>query len=71
MSTTVYIQLSIEIAGDNAGDAARVLQERIEDGRMDLVSINLLREELRHVAGDWRITRAETGSAELIHEVTP
>ena len=34
--TTVYIQLSFEVIGKNAGEAARVMRASVEDGKIDL-----------------------------------
>jgi len=63
--TQLQFTLTIQIDGDNAGAAARHLAEAVNDGRLDLVSINLLRDELRHVVGDWRIVRADGSAAEV------
>ena len=62
--TTVYIQLSFEVIGDNAGEAARAIMQRIEDGRLDLPFIQVLRDELDDVPGDWRTAGVDT-SAEV------
>lgn len=70
MSTTVYIQLSFTLIGDDARDAARTMMQSIEAGRLDLPMLATMRDEYRDIAGDWRITAVDA-SAELHHEVTP
>ena len=65
MATQIDLTIRIILGGKDAGAAARHLAEAVNDGRLDLVSINLLRDELRHVAGDWRIVRADGSAAEV------
>lgn len=61
----VYLQTSIEIAGEDAGSVARGLQTVIDAGSLDLALVNMLRDELRGVAGDWRIVAADGSAAEV------
>ena len=61
----VYLQTSIEVAGDFAGAVARILADAINDGALDLAIVNLLRDELRGVTGDWRIVTADGSAAEV------
>ena len=61
----VYIQTYIEIAGEDAGSVARGLQTAIDTGALDLALVNMLRDELRGVTGDWRIVRADGSAAEV------
>ena len=70
MSTTVYIQLSFTLIGDDAKDAGRAMMQSIEAGRLDLPMLATLRDEYRDIAGDWRITGVDS-AAELHHEVQP
>ena len=61
----VFLQTSIEIAGDDAGAIAQGLQTAINAGALDLAIVHLVRSELRGVTGDWRIVRADGSAADL------
>lgn len=69
MTTKLYIQLSFDVTGDDARDAARTMMQSIEAGQLDLAVLATLRDEYRDIAGDWRITGVDS-AAELHHEVT-
>ena len=64
MQSTIYVQLSFEIIGDDAPATARALAQAVDDGRLDLPMLATMREELRNVDGDWRISTV-TSSATL------
>ena len=53
-TSQLTINLTVSIVGDDAGDAARVLTQAIDAGRLDLPFRKALREEMRAVDGDWR-----------------
>ena len=61
----VYLQTSIEVAGEDAGAIAQGLQTAVNVGALDLAIVNLLRDELRGVTGDWRIVTADGSAAEV------
>jgi hypothetical protein len=61
----VYLQTSIEVAGEDAGALAHGLQTAINAGALDLAIVHLVREELRGVSGDWRIVRCDGSAAEV------
>ncbi len=61
----VCLQTSIEVAGEDACAIARGLQTAVNVGALDLAIVNLLRDELRGVTGDWRIVAASGSAAEV------
>mgnify|MGYP003378208949 CR=1 FL=1 len=58
--TTVYIQLSFEVIGKNAGEAARVMRASVEDGKIDLPVMQTLEDEFDTIPGDWRIVAIDS-----------
>ena len=64
MTTTVYIQTSFDIIGDDAQATARTLAQAVDAGRLDLPLLAMMREEMRTVDGDWRLSTV-TSSATL------
>ena len=58
--TTVYIQLSLEVIGKNAGEAARVMRASVEDGKIDLPVMQTLEDEFDTIPGDWRIVAVDS-----------
>ena len=54
--TKLYIQLSFEIIGDDAQATARALAQAVDAGQLDLPMLAMMRDELRNVDGDWRIS---------------
>ena len=61
----VYLQTHIEIAGEDAGAVASRLRTAINSGWLDLAIVTMMRDELRGVAGDWRIVTADGSAAEV------
>lgn len=70
MTTKLYIQLSFDVIGDAAKDAARTMMQGVEAGQLDLPMLQAMRDEFDTIPGDWRIVGVDS-SAELHHEVTP
>ena len=58
--TTLYIQLSFEIIGNNAHQAARAMRESIADGKIDLPVMQVLEDEFDSIPGDWRIVNMDS-----------
>ena len=58
--TTLYIQLSFEIIGNNADQAARAMRESIADGKIDLPVMQVLEDEFDSIPGDWRIVNVDS-----------
>ena len=53
--TTVYIQLSFEVIGQDADDVVRAMRASIEEGKIDLPFMQVLEDEFSTLPGDWRI----------------
>ena len=70
MQSTIYIQLSFAIIGDDAQATARTLAQAVDDGRLDLPMLAMMRDELRNVDGDWRISTVTTSATLAGGEVT-
>ena len=64
MQSTIYVQLSFAIIGDDAQATARALAQAVDAGRLDLPLLAMMREEMRTVDGDWRLSTV-TSSATL------
>ena len=60
--TKLYIQLTLDIIGDDAQATARILAQAVDAGRLDLPLLAMMREELRNVDGDWRISTVTTSA---------
>lgn len=58
--TTLYIQLSFEIIGNNADQAANAMRESIADGKIDLPVMQVLEDEFDSIPGDWRIVNMDS-----------
>ena len=58
--TTLYIQLSFEIIGNNADQAARAMRESIADGKIDHPVMQVLEDEFDSIPGDWRIVNVDS-----------
>ena len=70
MQSTIYIQLSFAIIGDDAQATARILAQAVDAGRLDLPMLAMMRDELRNVDGDWRISTVTTSATLAGGEVT-
>ena len=70
MQSTIYVQLSFEIIGDDAPATARALAQAVDDGRLDLPMLAMTRDELRTVDGDWRISTVTSSATVAGDEVT-
>ena len=57
---TLYIQLSFEIIGNNADQAANAMRESIADGKIDLPVMQVLEDEFDSIPGDWRIVNVDS-----------
>ena len=64
MQSTIQINLTVTVAGDDAQATARTLAQAVDAGRLDLPLLAMMREELRNVDGDWRLSTV-TSSATL------
>ena len=56
MQTKLEFRLTVSIIGDDAQATARTLAQAVDAGRLDLPLLAMMREELRNVDGDWRIS---------------
>ena len=65
VNQTVFISTSIEIAGKDADAIARAIASAMSAGMLDLAIVNLLRNELRGVTGDWRIVTVTASYGEV------
>ena len=68
--TKLYIQLSFAVIGDDAQATARTLAQAVDDGRLTLPILATMREELRTVDGDWRISTVTSSATLAGGEVT-
>ena len=64
MQSTIQINLTVTVAGDDAQATARTLAQAVDAGRLDLPLLATMRDELRNVDGDWRLSTV-TSSATL------
>jgi len=62
--TTLYVQLSFEIIGNDADQAANAMRESITDGKIDLPVMQVLEDEFDSIPGDWRIVNMDSALTE-------
>ena len=62
MQTQLEFRLTVSIIGDDAQATARTLAQAVDDGRLTLPILATMREELRTVDGDWRISTVTTSA---------
>lgn len=66
MSThQLHVFAVIDFAGDIPADERTRMLQAIDDGKLDLALLNLLRDELLPRGADWRFTTAATAAAIL------
>jgi hypothetical protein len=58
--TTLYVQLSFDVIGEDASKVANAMRASIADGEMDYPLMQILRDEFDAIEGDWRIVRLDT-----------
>lgn len=68
--TTLYVQLSFEIIGNDADQVANTVRESITDGDMDYPLLQVLRDEFDAIPGDWRIVNVDTALTGAKGQVT-
>ena len=68
MQTTIYIQLTFDVIGDDAIGAAQVIAQHIDSGMLDGAFLAAIRDEfpndagLPQLDGDWRIRTVTTSA---------
>ena len=68
--TSIYIQLSFEIIGNDADQVANAMRESIADGKIDLPVMQVLEDEFDSIPGDWRIVNMDSALTEEGVKVT-
>ena len=61
----VHLQTSIEVAGDFAGNVARILADAVNDGALDLAIVTMMRDAISGRPGDWLNVRCDRSAAEV------